>query len=112
MSCCRAPREYLELRITRTGAVFLWPVRLPGADGKVDEWSRTALESADMAVKGWVRVTANMALGAYEVWQATGTVPPPEWPDLPLKEILRIAFKGRLIDTLDHPVLRKLRGEV
>jgi hypothetical protein len=27
-------------------------------------------------------------------------------------EILRIAFKDRYIDSMDHPVLRKLRGEL
>ena len=34
------------------------------------------------------------------------------YTDLPMKEILRIAFKGKYIDSMDHPVLRKLRGEV
>ena len=24
--------------ITRTGVVFLWPVRVPAADGRVNEW--------------------------------------------------------------------------
>ena len=28
-----------------------------------------------------------------------------------MRELLRVAFKGRLIDSLDHPVLKKLRGE-
>jgi hypothetical protein len=30
---------------------------------------------------------------------------------LTLKELLRIAFKDRFIDTYEHPVLRRLRGE-
>ena len=34
------------------------------------------------------------------------------WPDTPFRDLLRTAFKGRYIDSLDHPVLRKLRGEV
>jgi hypothetical protein len=105
-----SPRA-LFTALNRQGDLFLWPIRLPRADGKVDEWSRTALESADMAAKGWVRVTANMALGGYEVWQATGSLPDPEWPRLPFREILRIAFKVRWIDTVAHPVLRRLRGE-
>ena len=29
-----------------------------------------------------------------------------------MRELLRIAFKERYIDTLGHPVLRQLRGEV
>jgi hypothetical protein len=37
----------------------------------------------------------------------------PVWPDLPpFGEILRIAFRDRRIDSLEHPILRRLRGEV
>jgi hypothetical protein len=98
--------------VNRQGVVFLWPVRLPGPDGRVDEWSRTALEAADMAAKGWVRVAANMGLGAYDVHQASGRLPEPDWPDVPFRELLRVAFKDRFINDLNHPVLRRLRGEV
>jgi hypothetical protein len=36
----------------------------------------------------------------------------PEWPEVPFGELLRIAFRDRLIESLDHPVLRRLRGEI
>lgn len=52
----------LVTAINRQGVVFLWPVRMPGADGKIDEWSRTAMEAARLAKDGWVRVQANMNL--------------------------------------------------
>ena len=29
-----------------------------------------------------------------------------------MSDLLRIAFQGRYIDTLDHPILRQLRGAV
>src|SRR5262249_42264381 len=29
--------------VNRQGVVFIWPCRMPGPDGKIDEWSRTAL---------------------------------------------------------------------
>jgi hypothetical protein len=98
--------------MNRQGVLFFWQLRLPGADGKLDEWSRTALEAANRAIKGWVRVAANMALGAYDVFEANAQLTEPDWPDVPLKELLRVAFKDRYIDSLDHPVLRRLRGEV
>ncbi len=41
----------------------------------------------------WVRVYANMAVGRYEVAQATAPLPDPEWPELTFREILRIAFR-------------------
>jgi len=105
-----APRAIFTA-VNRQGVVFLWPVRLPGPDGRIDEWSRTALESAQRAMQKWSRVVANLSLGGYELFEATGQLPEPEWPDLPFRELLRIAFKDRLITTPDHPVLRRLRGE-
>jgi hypothetical protein len=106
-----SPRA-LFTALNKQNVLFLWPIRLPGPDGRVDDWSRTALEAAQLAVKGWCRVTANMALGGYEVFQATGQLAEPEWPDLPFQQILRVAFKDRFISSLDHPVLKRLRGEV
>lgn len=106
-----SPRA-LFTAVSRQGVVFLWPIRLPGPDGKVDEWSRSALEAAQLAREGWVRVAANMPLGAYDVFQAQGEIPAPEWPDMPFRELLRVAFREKFIDTMNHPVLRKLRGEV
>jgi hypothetical protein len=101
----------LYLGMSRQHVLFVWPVRLPGADGKVDEWSRSALQAADLASTRWVRVTSNMQLGAYEVHEATAEWPEPEWPAEPFNDILRAAFKQRVIDSFDHPVLRRLRGE-
>jgi hypothetical protein len=98
--------------MNRQGVLFLWPIRLPGPDGRVDEWSRTALEAAQLAVQSWVRVSANTSLGAYEVVQATGSLGEPIWTQTPFGELLRVAFKDRYIDNLNHPVLRRLRGEV
>ena len=106
-----SPRA-LFAAMNRQGVFFIWPVRLPGTDGKVDEWSRSALEAADMAQGGWVRVAANLSLGAYEVFEATANLPTPDWPDKPFGELLRVAFRDKLIDSVDHPVLQKLRGEV
>jgi hypothetical protein len=98
--------------ITRQGVVFLWPVRLPGDDGRIDEWNRSATEAAQMATTKWVRVAANMPLGAYDVFQATGDFPDPEWPDVGFKALLDVAFKDRFIDSLEHPVVKRLRGEL
>jgi hypothetical protein len=98
--------------MNRQGVLFLWPIRLPGPDGKSDNWSASALEAAQMARREWVRVAANMALGAYDVFQASGDLPGPEWPDTAFRDLLKIAFKDRMITTFDHPVLRRLRGEV
>jgi hypothetical protein len=67
---------------------------------------------ARLAESKWVRVSANMPGGMYDVVQAVAELTEPEWPDLPFAEILRLAFKDQFIRSPDHPVLRALRGEV
>jgi hypothetical protein len=104
--------KVLFTAINRQKVLFVWPIRLPGEDGRHDEWNASALEAADMAQKDWIRISANMSLGAYEVYQATGALPDPEWPEMEFAKILEIAFKGHYITDLDHSALRRLRGEL
>jgi hypothetical protein len=52
-----------------------------------------------------------MTLGAYEVFDASAAIPEPLWPEYSYHELLRIAFRDRLVDRGDHPVLKRLRGE-
>jgi hypothetical protein len=97
--------------INRQDVLFLWPIRLPRADGRIDDWSRSALDAAEEAESRWVRVTANMSLGAYDISVASGQVAEPSWPELSLQEIIKVAFRDKMIDEWSHPVLRRLRGE-
>jgi hypothetical protein len=110
------PDEYypamLYTVINRQKVVSLWPARLPGNDGRALSWHTSAQTAAEHAMGHWVRVVANMSLGAYEILEASSTIPDPEWPDISFQEIIRTAFKGgRVIDSLDHPVIKRLRGE-
>jgi hypothetical protein len=102
----------LVTSINRQGVLFLWPIRLPGSDGKIDDWSRSAMDAANEARTRWVRITANMSLGAYDVVVASGQVVEPTWPDLSFQQLIKTAFRDVMIDNWDHPVLRRLRGEV
>jgi len=67
----------LVVGISRQNAVFVWPLRLPGADGHTDTWSRSALGAAELAKTKWVRVAANMATGMYDVFSASADLPSP-----------------------------------
>jgi hypothetical protein len=100
----------LYTAINRQGVIFLWPVRLPASDGRILEWHRSAAEAAERAMDRWIRVRANMSLGAYEMFEAAATIPDPVWPELSFQELLRIAFRDRLVDRLDHAVIKRLRG--
>lgn len=103
--------KILYTTINRQGVLSLWPVRLPREDGRQDNWSRSAMLAAKMAMDRWVRVSANMSLGAYDVYTAAADIPDPSWPDCSFQEILKIAFSDRYINSFDHPVLRRLRGD-
>jgi hypothetical protein len=102
--------DTLYTTINRQGVVHLWPVRLPASDGRINEWHRSAAEAAELAMEKWARVKANMSLGAYEMFEAASTIPDPTWPELSFQELVKIAFRDRLITSLDHPVIKRLRG--
>ncbi len=98
--------------ISRQGTLFLWPVKLPNPDGRHNEWHRSAAEGAERAMGKWVRVTASISLGAYEIFEASGELPEPVWPGFSFHEILKIAFRERLVDRPDHPLVQRLQGIV
>jgi hypothetical protein len=100
----------LYTTINRQGVVRLWPVRLPTPDGKSMEWHRSAAQAAELAMTRWIRIKANMDLRAYEMFEAAGTIPDPEWPTYSYGELIKIAFRDRIVDRLDHPVIKRLRG--
>jgi hypothetical protein len=100
----------LHTTINRQGVLHLWPVKLPGPDGKHNEWHRSATEAAERAMDRWVRVTANMSLGAYDILEAIGELPEPDWPEASFQEILEVAFRDRIVDRADHPLIGRLRG--
>lgn len=104
--------KMLYTGVTRDGTVFLWPVNMPGEDGRLDAWSESAHVAAEMAQNDWVRLVANRSVGAYDVMQAANLAEQPMWPDKTFEQIVQIAFKGRVIDTVEHPILKRLRGEL
>jgi hypothetical protein len=83
-----------------TGQNLLWRNR----------WNDSARHAVLLAEKQWISVPSNQQAGGYEALVAEKTHPEPEWPDLTLNEVLKLAFGDRLILDVDHPVLRKLRG--
>jgi hypothetical protein len=96
--------------INRQNVVFLWPVRLPGPDGKDMDWWRSGREAAAEAMEAWVRVTSNKSLGAYEITTSKKVTSEPTWPEASFLELIKIAFRDRLITSVDHPVVKRLRG--
>jgi hypothetical protein len=102
----------LHLTINRQGTVSLWPVPLPGADGKHSTWHRSATMAAEQAQTKWVSLRSNMNLRAYDIFEAINkNIPEPEWPEESMEVIVQIAFRDRYVDSLNHPVVKRLWGE-
>tara|TARA_R110002072_G_scaffold179059_1_gene334987 strand:- start:4632 stop:5273 length:642 start_codon:yes stop_codon:yes gene_type:complete len=94
-------------------APFVWPIGLPRSDGHWNRWHESAAVAAELAEKQWLKVTSNLNAGNYSTHVAPAAIPEPDWPvDLSLKDLIGLAFKGRIISSINHPVLRRLRGEI
>ncbi len=100
----------LYAAIDRRNNVFLIPVPLPGPDGRRNQWHQSLDEVVGMSMNNWVRIAANLRIGGYDVHVAEASLAEPEWPDATFEKLVEIAFKGRVIDTLEHPVIRQLLG--
>ena len=100
----------LFLSINRQGDVFLWPCKLPGTDGRSNTWNDSALAAARLAETRWIRMAANLGGCMYDVFEAAGELSEPTWPELTFAEILKLCFKDRFIQAVDHPAVRALRG--
>jgi hypothetical protein len=60
----------LFLAITRDGVPFLWPVGLPGPDGRTNPWSQSAMDAARRAMVQWIRVRSDMERPCQASWFA------------------------------------------
>ncbi|MDP4836403.1 MAG: hypothetical protein NWS01_04550 [Burkholderiales bacterium] len=102
----------LVLVIDRQSNLRLVPVPFPGPDGQRNPWHQSLLDALTLAETSWIRISANMSGGGYDVFQALGQLPDPEWPNHTMDEIIKIAFRGRIINDLEHPVVQSLFGTV
>jgi hypothetical protein len=107
---CFKPKMF-HLAVNMQGKLFLWGVRRPADDTKEpDRWMRAPLEAVRLAKDKWTRITWNELTREHDVVTCDSEAEP-EWPELPFRELLKLAFKNYVIDTPDHPVLRRLRGQ-
>ena len=97
-----------------SGEIFFSEIAQPDAEGKDNEYNRTRRLAYKAAETQWVKLQRNDSIGAYDTVLAISNLPEPEWPEEPedMIKALEIAFKDRFIDDINHPVLKRLRGEL
>ena len=102
----------LHAAIDRQNNVSLIPVQLPGEDGTRNPWHESLAQAVEHAKLKWLRITANMHAGGYDVYEAEGELPEPEWPAHDIDALVQVAFRGKIITSLDHPVVQSLLGKI
>ena len=102
----------LHAAIDRHGNLSLIPVFLPGEDGKRNPWHESLAQAVELAKTHWVRIVANMGIGGYDVLQAQGALADPVWSETTMEELITVGFRGKIIDTENHPVILGLLGSV
>lgn len=101
----------LYIFVTPRGVMGVWPVPVPTDTREAGSgWIESRRVAVQNGKTSWVRVLADMSLGAYRILKAMGDLGEPQFPDIPFNEILEIAFRGKVIDSEDHPIVRRLRG--
>ncbi|ABA88055.1 hypothetical protein Pcar_0798 [Syntrophotalea carbinolica DSM 2380] len=91
------------------GEQFLWVAKLPWYDG--EPFATTRLEAMDRARTEWVRLRRSITRKGYDIISAAKPFPEPVWSDETFENLIRQAFKNNVIGSLDHPIVKKLRGE-
>jgi len=94
--------------ITRSMKVFIWPIMLPGADGRTNSWHESALLAVPLLQGGWGRLRP--AEGAYDFIPAVSKAEP-RWPDWDWQTVLEKAFlEPNIIRNVEHPVVQQILG--
>jgi hypothetical protein len=86
--------------------VGIWPVAID-TTGRGNTWWTSAWGGYAAKIS-WVQLQPST--DRYTVYSAEGQLPDPLWPNKTLSELLKIAFGGRIIDSEDVPIMRRLRG--
>ena len=102
----------LHAAIDRQNNPFLIPIPLPGPNGVRNRWHESLAQAVERAKSVWLRISANKDLGGYDIYEATAKLPDPVWPDTTMDELLEVAFKGRIITSLDHPIVQERLGRI
>ena len=102
----------LHAAIDRQNNVSLIPVQLPGESGVRHSAHESLAQAVEHANLKWIRITYNKHTSGYDVYEAEGALPEPEWPTFDIDKLVEVAFRGKIITSLDHPVIQTVLGKI
>jgi hypothetical protein len=103
-----AKTKLLALAVNQLGEGFIWPVPLDAESSRRNDWNESHRAAYHQAKTDWTKIVAGR--DRYHVYVAEGEMPPPRWPEKEFKELLAIGFHNRIIDRLDHPIIKDMYG--
>jgi hypothetical protein len=105
----KTKRVMMHLTVNMDGIGFLWPITVTDAE---NTWIESANNCASIAKNQWIRIVSNNNAKRYDFHPANknaGVVP--KWPKETFIEMLNLAFKSKVIRSLDHPAIKQLLDE-
>jgi hypothetical protein len=108
------PTHLILTMIHRSRSLFIWSSTIPTADsGRGKKWYESALSAKNVAKTRWIKVVSDKSISGYRCFPSQGDLAAPVWPtDKTFQEYLEIAFRDRIITSMDHPVVRKFLGQM
>ena len=100
----------IVLCVSTEDAPFLWPLRLPTPDNDM-QWFRSALMASEIAEGEWVKISANMGIGAYDLYTTESITKEPRFPDTDFAELVKLGFQGKIITSPDNQMVVELSGK-
>lgn len=92
--------------MTQYDQAFIYPEKIPNIDGFTESWTASGGQLVKKSEKDWVRAKANFNKKEYEVTCLNLQKRPVKWFDF--NAALNEALKFNIIDSMDHPVLKRL----
>jgi hypothetical protein len=91
--------------VTMAGEEALWPLKLNPTDGKSNHWNTSALNILEIAASGkWVRMVNAKKHYRHQISKKSLEQVSPKFTDRTFKDLIDIAFKDRIVKTLDHEI--------
>jgi hypothetical protein len=94
--------------VTMAGEEGLWALKLDKPDAKSNRYNKTALNVLEEAEKGWVRLISAKGHYRYSVSPTKFEQTPPKFSSRTFQELFGIAFKDRIVTSLDHEIWNAL----
>ena len=102
----------IVLGITRGDSRFLWELKMPdpGSARRSNAWAETRLECAIAATQKWLKPVADIESGCYHYDAPEADLADPDFGSETFERLVELAYAQRIINTLDHEVVREFKG--